>query len=120
GGDDPGREKLPRRERQLIAVFRLGLPERASTVHFGAAAPGARELPVDEGHDPAIAAGRRELVGRNHGVDGGRKERGLGLGQREIGCRFASGRGTGGGRSCGLLRLRGSGWGETRGNGGGG
>src|SRR5262245_10241502 len=75
GGDDAGREKLPWRERQLIAVFRLGLSERAAPVHFGAAAPRAGELPVDEGHEPAIAAGRREFVGRNHGVDRGCKER---------------------------------------------
>src|SRR5262249_47517040 len=32
GGDDAGCEKLPRRERQLITVFRLGLPERAIAV----------------------------------------------------------------------------------------
>src|SRR5262249_18340470 len=39
GGDDADREKLPRRERQLIAVFRFGLSERATAVHFGAPAP---------------------------------------------------------------------------------
>src|SRR5262249_34053025 len=97
-----------------------GFGEGATAVYFGAPAPRAGELRFDEGHDPEIAAGRRELVGRNHGVDRGCKERRLGLGQREIGCRFAPSRGNGSRRSRGLLGLRGSGWGEARGNGGGG
>src|SRR5262249_41658224 len=56
GGDDARGEKLPRRERELITVFRLGFAERPVAVHFGAAAPGAGELSVDESHDAAIAA----------------------------------------------------------------
>src|SRR5262249_31977990 len=92
-----------------------GFGEGATAVYFGAPAPRAGELRFDEGHDPEIAAGRRELVGRNHGVDRGCKERRLGLGQREIGCRFAPSRGNGSRRSRGLLGLRGSGWGEARG-----
>src|SRR5712691_602170 len=74
GGDDAGGEKLARRERQLVAVFGLRLTERAAAIHLGAAAPGAGELPVDEDDAAALAARRRQLVGRDQGVDGRREE----------------------------------------------
>jgi hypothetical protein len=118
GGDDAGGEKLPRRERQLIAILPLGLPERPIAVHFGAAAPRAGELTVDESHDPAIGAGRREFVGRDHRVGRGGEERDLCLGEREISRRSARRRRSGGGGACGRLRRRGGGRGKTRGNGG--
>src|SRR5262245_2496300 len=56
GGDDAGGEKLARRQRELVALLRLALQERAAAVHLGAPAPRARELPVDEGGDAAVAA----------------------------------------------------------------
>src|SRR5262245_50479053 len=65
GGRDPGRKEFARRERQLVAVFGLGFAERSGAIHLGAAAPGAGKLAIDEGRDPALAARRRERVGRN-------------------------------------------------------
>jgi hypothetical protein len=70
------------RERELIAIFRLGFAERPIAVHFGAAAPGAGELPINESDDSAIRTRWCEFVGRNHGVGRAREERDFGLGQR--------------------------------------
>src|SRR5262249_39800524 len=109
GGDDAGREKLPWREWQLIAILLLGPPERPIAVHFGAAAPRTGELTVDESHDPAIGAGGSEFIRRNYCVGRGSEERDLRLGQREIGCRFARWRRSAGGGAFGLLRCCGRG-----------
>src|SRR5229473_3011568 len=82
--DDAGREELARRELELITVFRLCRTERPAAIHLRAAAPGARELSIDEGDDAALGAGWRQLVRRNDGVRGGREERRLVRRQREI------------------------------------
>src|SRR4029077_2813139 len=65
GSDDASGEELSRRERELIAVFRFRFAERPIAVHFGAAAPGAGELSIDESDNSAIRTGWSELVGRN-------------------------------------------------------
>ena len=64
GGGDAGAEEFARIELELIAELGLGLGERPLAIEPRAAAVGAGELPVDEGRDAAIAAGRRQLVGR--------------------------------------------------------
>src|SRR6516165_10588115 len=55
-------------------ITRLAFQKGTCAVHFGAAAPGAAELTVDEYCDTAIAARWREFVGRDQRVDGGRDE----------------------------------------------
>src|ERR1700726_3704040 len=47
---DAGGEELARRQRQLIAVFGLGLAERTTAIELCAAAPRPRQLAVDECH----------------------------------------------------------------------
>jgi hypothetical protein len=70
-------------------------------------------LAVDEDRDAAFAARGRELVGGNERIDGRDNEGGLRRRQRDelVGLWCRRGR-----RSRRLLRLRGSGWGETRGD----
>src|SRR5262249_13757469 len=67
---DAGGEELARRQHQLIAVLGLGLAERTTAIELCAAAPRAGELAIDECHDAALGAGRRELVGRHDDVHG--------------------------------------------------
>src|SRR5215207_3146576 len=74
GGGDAGGEKLARRQRELIALLRLAFEERPAAVHLGAAAPGARQLPVDESGNAAFAARGGELVGRNERIGRGGEE----------------------------------------------
>ncbi len=80
GRDHACCEKLTRRQRQLVAVFGLGLAKRALPIELRAAAPRARELAVDERHHAALGPRRREVVGGDHGV-----------GDRGEECRFARG-----------------------------
>src|SRR5262249_11431672 len=115
GGGISRREEFPRRERKLVALLGLALVERATSIHFGAATPGAAELAVDEDRDAAFAARGGELVGGNGRVDGRDNEGRLRRPQAdELGglwCRHER-------RSRRLLRLRGSGRGKACGNGG--
>src|SRR6266566_7105535 len=83
GRRNPRREIFTRRQRQLIALLRFALPKWTRAIHFGATAPGAAELPVDEDGDTAIAARGREFVGWDQRVDGRDDERRLQRGQRD-------------------------------------
>ena len=56
GGPDAGGKKLMGRQRELIPLLRVPFTIGPSPVHFCAAAPGAGELPVDEGDAAAIGA----------------------------------------------------------------
>ena len=78
-----GAEEFARIERQLIAELRLCLGERSVAIKPRACAVSAGKLAVDEGGDAAIAARRRQLVGRDHGIGGRGKERVLGCGQSQ-------------------------------------
>ncbi len=79
GGGNAGGEELGRRQRELIALFRLAFEERAGAIRLRAAAPGAGELAVDIDRATAIAAGRRQFVGGNKRIDRGDDEGVLGL-----------------------------------------
>src|SRR5262249_59272523 len=81
GGGISRREEFPRRERKLVALLGLALVERATSIHFGAATPGAAELAVDEDRDAAFAARGGEFVGGNERGDG--RDEGGGLGRRQ-------------------------------------
>src|SRR5262249_20749086 len=74
GGLDAGAEDRARIKRELIPQLGLGLRERPLTVEPRPHAVGSGKLAVDEGRDAAGAAGGRQLVGWNNGVDGGDDE----------------------------------------------
>src|SRR5262245_24852694 len=83
GGGNAGAEELARRERELIAEFRLALGKRAVAIEPRTAAIGTGELAIDEGRDSALAAGGRKLVGRDDRVRGGSEESVLRRGESE-------------------------------------
>src|SRR5438105_1013324 len=57
-GPHAGNEKLVRSQRQLVSLFGRPLDVGTRAIHAVTAAPGARELPVDEDRNAAFAARR--------------------------------------------------------------
>lgn len=85
-------KELMRREGKLISLFRRAFDERTRPIHPVATAPRTGKLPIDEDRNPALAAGRRQLILRNYGI-GGRGEKGdflLGQDLPGFGRRFGS------------------------------
>src|SRR5262245_39274873 len=95
GRRDADTDELARRQWQLIAVLGLAFAERAGTIELGARAEAAGELPIDEDDHAAVGAGRRQLIGRNHGVGDSGEEGSLKRAQREIGHGLVRRRGCG-------------------------
>src|SRR5262249_43549157 len=73
----------------LIPMLRLAFAKGTTTIHLSPATPGARQLPVGEGHETAIRSRRSDLISGDERVEGRCEKRDLRGVKRQVSCRLA-------------------------------